>query len=240
MGVRRVAAALVTCVFLAACGNIGTPVGEEPAAGAPTAELVEFTTEDGINLSGFLFGTGETAVVLGHMRGSNKEAWTDVSVSIANNGMRAFAFDFRGYAGQKGKRDTHLVEDFTAAINAVRDKGAMKIIVGGASMGAAAAVAVAATQKVDGLIAVSPPAEFDTIEASKLARDIKVPAVFLAAVEDQPYAGDASALAKAAGGRYVEYGGRAHGTDLFSEVGAAPTALLIRFAKDPAAEAAAE
>lgn len=239
MGVGRVLA-VTLCIVLAACANVGTPIEDEPVAGAPTAEVVEFTTEDGVNLSGFLFGSGETSVVLGHMRGSTKEAWTDVAVAVANNDMSAFVFDFRGYGGQEGEKDTNLVEDLTAAVNAARNEGAAKIIVGGASMGATAAVAVAAQEKVDGLIAVSPPAEFNGIDALELAPEVDVPAVFLAATGDEPYFSDARKLAKAADGRFVEYGGEAHGTDLFTEVGAAPTALVIRFAKDPAAEAAAK
>lgn len=234
MGVR-IAAVAVMLVVVAACGGQASPV-PEPVQGAPRAEAVEFTTEDGITLSGLLFGSAETAVVLGHMRGSNKEAWTDVAVSLAKNGISAFAFDFRGYAGQKGKKDTHVVDDMTAAVDAIRAKGATKVIVAGASMGATAAVAVAGQQDVHGVIAVSPAAEFSDADANAEAPNITEPALFIAAIDDQPYASDAAALAKAASGRYVTYPGGAHGTDLFSEHGAAPTALVIRFAKDPAAE----
>ena len=239
MGVtlRAMVAAVTTFGVVACAGSVA--VDSTPTSAAPRADVVEFTTEDGITLNGLLFGEGDTAVVLGHMRGSSKEAWTDVAVALAKNDVMAFAFDFRGYAGQEGKRDSHVVEDMAAAIEAVRERGAKKVIVAGASMGATAAAAVAGEQEVDGVIAVSPPIEFDGAKPMEVAEGITEPALFIAAIDDQPYASDASALAKATDGRYVEYPGRAHGTDLFKEHGAAPTALVIRFAKNPAAEEAA-
>ena len=238
MGVIRRVAAAALAGMVTACGSVGEPMNE-PAAVAPAAELLTFTTADNIELSGLLFGSGETAVVLGHMRGSKKEAWTDVAVSLGNNGIMALAFDFRGYAGQAGKKDTRLVQDMTAAVEAVREKGASKVIVGGASMGATAAVAVAAELDVDGLLAVSPPARFKSIDAAAVADQVDEPAIFLAAQDDQPYATEAGVLAEAAGGRFISYGGSAHGTDLFTQLGAAPTAVVIRFAKNPQAEAEA-
>lgn len=233
---RRLAAALIVCALAAtACGDDDALVEGIPSDGAPRPEIVEFPTEDGLTLRGFAFGSGDTAVVLAHMRGSGKEAWTDVAVALANNGYLAFAFDFRGYGGQEGERDTRLQADLTAAITAVRAEGAAKVYVAGASMGGTAALAAAAQHKLDGVVTLSAPLSFAGIDGLAAASQITEPALFIAAADDHPYVEDAQELAGAVpNGRFVEYAGAAHGTDLIGEHRAALAAQIVRFVQDPA------
>lgn len=239
MGVSRLVALLVTVTVVAAgCGG-DDEVVRDADGGAPRAELVEFTTEDGVDLTGLTFGSGDTAVVLAHMRDSGKEAWTDVAVALANNGFKAFAFDFRGYGGTDGERDTNLEADLTAAITAIRAEGAAKVFVVGASMGGTAALAAAAQHKLDGVVAVSAPLEFAGIDGLAAAAMIEEPSLFIASAEDQPYADETSALADVAGGRFVEYDGAAHGTDIVTEQREKISAQIVRFVMDPLKETAA-
>lgn len=239
MGVSRLAALLLAGALVAAgCGG-NEQVLPNADEGAPRAEVVEFTTEDGVDLTGLSFGSGDTAVVLAHMRGSGKEAWTDVADALAKNGFVAFAFDFRGYGGTEGERDTSLELDLTAAITAIRAEGAAKVFVVGASMGATAALSAAAQHKLEGVVAVSGSFEFDGIDAYEAAASIEEPSLFIASADDRPYAAETSALADVAGGRFVEYAGAAHGTDIINEQREKISAQIVRFVQDPAAEAGA-
>lgn len=234
MGVRRLAAcALLVAIATAACGRGDGGVVNEDQDGAPRAEVIEFTAEDGVGLNALSFGTGDTAVVLAHMRGSGKEAWTDVAVSLADNGYVAFAFDFRGYGGQEGTPDTDLDVDLTAAITAARAQGAAHVFVVGASMGGTAALAAAAQHKLDGIVVMSAPLEFAGIDGLAAAASVEEPSLFIAAAGDQPYAEDTSALADVAGGRFVEYEGTAHGTDIINEQRVKIAAQIVRFVSDP-------
>ena len=241
MGVSRgVMAGVLLGVLLAACNGTDPGVIDQPAVGAPEAEVVTLTTDDGIELGAFLFAPPEpsdTAVVLAHMSGSGKEAWTDVAVALARNGVSALMFDFRGYAGQEGEQDTELDMDVTAAITDVRARGAARVFVVGASMGGTAAVAAAAQHKLDGIVAVSPAAEFDDLDALALAEDVEEPSLFIAARDDEEYAAAAEQLADITGGGVVMYDGAAHGTDLLDDHNNELIAAIIRFVKAPPAPA---
>lgn len=231
---RMVAAAAATMLLAGCAGSAPGPVAE-PEVGAPRAEVVEFTTSDGVRLSGFQFGSGDTAVVLAHMRNSNKDAWVDAAAALARNGFVALTFDFRGYAGQEGTPDTKPDVDVAAALEQMRNQGAQRVFVVGASMGGTAAVAVAAEEELDGVVAVSAPAEFAGIDALAAAARVEEPALFMAAEDDQPYAADAAELSGAAGGGLVLYDGDAHGTDLLDGHREQLIAAIIRFVKDPEA-----
>lgn len=240
MGLSRAIIWLLAATLVAAaCADDDGEFTGEPTSGAPRAEVVDFTTEDGIGLSALSFGSGDTAVVLAHMQGSGKEAWTDVAVSLANNGYVAFAFDFRGYGGQDGEPDTNLELDITAAITAVRAEGAAYVYVAGASMGGTAALAAGAEHKLEGVVTLSAPLEFAGIDAIAAASLIEEPALFIAAAEDEPYVDAARTLADVSAGRFVEYEGTAHGTDLIVEHREKTSAQIIRFVDDPLKETGA-
>ena len=234
MGVRSLAAALLAGCVLAGCGGGG---GEPADAGQDgAAEEVTFTTEDGAELRGLRYGSGDTAVVLAHMHGSNKDAWSNAAEELARNGVVAFPFDFR--YSKPGPNDTTISKDLLAAIVDARARGAAKVFVVGASMGGVAALAVAADQKLDGVVAVSAPLELGAADGVAAAPKIEEPSLFIAAREDGPYADYAEQMSSAAGGRLQLFDGAAHGTDfLDSEHRDAFMAALIDFVKDPPAPA---
>ena len=239
MGVTRRAVAtlavLVVVSMTAACaGGTDDDLGVEPDDGAPRAEAITFETGDGTALEGFVFGSGETAVVLAHMRDSTKDAWIDVAIALARNGFTAFPFDFRH--NSEGKTlDKELDVDLTAAIAEMRARGAAKVFVAGASMGATAALKVGAEQKLDGIIAVSPSPTFGELDATAAVGNLDEPSLFITARDDDPYAKETELLSKAADGELVLFDGDAHGTDLLQEHGDKFTAAIIRFVKDPPA-----
>lgn len=234
MSSRPLALLFVVALLGSACGD-GDGIVRTPAVEAPKAEVVEFTAGK-VPLSGFAFGSGDTAVVLAHMQDGAKEDWIDVAVALAENGVMAFPFDFRGYAGQEGERDRRLVADVVGAVEAMRDRGASRVYVVGASMGGAAALGAASREDLAGVISVSPPAQFPGLDVRGAAMQIDEPSLFVVAEDDQPYAGDAQELAAAAAGELVTYSGADHGTAILDgDHRDELTALIIGFVKEPSA-----
>lgn len=92
-------------------------------------------------------------------------------------------------------------------------------MLGGASLGGAAVLAAAAqaAPAVDGVISFSSPQSFVNVDALQAVRALRVPALFLAEEEDDPFDDDARALYEActsAEKRLAVYPGSAHGWSL--------------------------
>lgn len=204
-----------------------------------------FRSADGVRLVGHRFGGtrpgAKPAVVLAHMSNGDLCEWLPFARNLAGKGLFVFAFDFRGHGLSEG-RPTYgrLAVDVAAAVKAVRGLGARKVVVMGASLGGIAAVVAAAnvTPPLDGVAAVSAPA---TIAGRLNALPSAVPALYVAAEQDQndPYdfAADAKRLYEATGSadkRLELVPGALHGVFLVN--GSGPVrALLERFSRDPRA-----
>jgi pimeloyl-ACP methyl ester carboxylesterase len=244
---NRTAVALATTLALvaAACGggDASEAVPEEPTAtvAAPTAdgvasndqpaqELVRFATPDGEELEGTVYGEGPVGIVLAHMRGRDRSTWTSFARAAATEGHQVLTFDFRGYGGSSGETDTQLDVDLIAAVSFLANRGVSDVIVMGASMGATAAVNVAAQIDLAGAVSLSAPAEFQGLPAVAVAAQINAPLLIIAAENDQPYARAAVELdAEAPASQLQIFSGNAHGTNLFGEHEAALTELLLAF-----------
>jgi alpha-beta hydrolase superfamily lysophospholipase len=115
------------------------------------------TASDGVRLYGIEAGKGPIAVVLAHEGGSSLCDWLSFIETLNRAGIRAFAFDFRGY-GQSDRPDQGrlaLGRDLAAAVARVRADGAKHVFLMGASMGGAAVVQNTAGIRVDGRISLS-------------------------------------------------------------------------------------
>jgi Alpha/beta hydrolase family len=183
---RGLAAGWLTAAIiavLAACSSSSPPVASpEPSAlgltpsATPTAPQVPptlkdacfstsgvsarsmwFKATDGVRLYGIEAGTGRTAVVLAHEGGADLCGWLPYIRTLENAGVRAFAFDFRGYGNSDSPTRGALVlgRDLAGAVAQVRVDGAKRIFLMGASMGGAAVVQNSAGIRVDGLISLS-------------------------------------------------------------------------------------
>jgi pimeloyl-ACP methyl ester carboxylesterase len=203
-------------VAAAACAN--KAVAPEQLTPLPTdTAAVDIATGD-ITLTGRLFG-GEngTLVILSHMRQNDETAWFPFAEELAGKGYAALTFNFRGYDGSGGHQDyDKLDEDLEAVINYVRRTGKERIFLVGASMGATTSLVVGENEAVAGIVAVSPPAQFDSQDALKAVPNVTAPKLFIASEEDAP-ALDFDDLVAAAAEPKEEavYPGNAHGTDLF-------------------------
>ncbi|GAA4671421.1 hypothetical protein Prum_074260 [Phytohabitans rumicis] len=159
--------------------------GEEPDAAEPTevsvpatapdpndrcaidipAERVVLTAEDGVRVAAATFGSGPRGLVLLPQRGSDLCGWADHLPTFVNAGMHVLAIDPRctGYSDcpaddpgdDSSGRD--YAADAGAAIAELHRLGAAKVVVMGASLGAATAFVAAGRypDQVSGVIALS-------------------------------------------------------------------------------------
>ena len=164
------------------------------------ARVVRFKAPDGARLLGVTLGKGTVGVALGHEVGATFCNWLPFARTLARQGYRVLAFDFRdagSSATVRGTRAEALDLDYAGAAAVLRARGATRVVVGGASLGATAAL-VAATESVVGASAVfslSAAATWSTrLDADAAAAKLAVPVLYLAAEDDTDFASDASKL----------------------------------------------
>jgi pimeloyl-ACP methyl ester carboxylesterase len=208
-----------------------TPVESAFAPGNPTAaplddiipfHTVSFETPDGATIGGELYGSGETAVLFSVM-GNCKPGWRELAQLTAAQGLMALTYPWRGCRDSGLAEQDELqkfVDDARGAINFLREQGAEKIILAGASLGGLASAKLAAESQASGIIIVaSPPAIPEwgfEIEAADLNTDI--PKLFITAENDPTVPASATRQLHdlaAEPKEWQTYPGDKHGTDLF-------------------------
>ena len=192
--------------------QLADDIGESGAT-----ETVRFRTEDSEDLWGSIFGDGEIAVILSHMRGRNQTSWFPFARLASTSGYKVMTFDFRGYGKSTGTRDTRMDRDLEAAVAYVRAKGAKQVILIGASMGGTAAIEIAAEIDVQGVAALSPPTSFGRINALGAVSSMLIPLLLIVAENDPPFTSSAREIETAAAAtQFLELPGQEHGTNLHS------------------------
>lgn len=123
-----------------------------------------------------------------------------------------------------------------AAVTQLRRRGVTRVVLVGLSMGGTAVLVAAARIRppVAGVVSLSGPAEFGDMDASAAVARLRVPALFMAARADGPFAAAARGLYRAAGTRdkrLVVLSSAAHGTNMlqFGAEGVAARAVVRRF-----------
>jgi pimeloyl-ACP methyl ester carboxylesterase len=235
---RNLIVLLIGVLAMGACTSAPQATPEPPTAAVPTqataptqppAETgtnaesgpreVTFETDDGITLSGTLFGDGEIAAVLSHMRPSDQTAWHAFARTLADNGYTALAYDFRGYGKSGGTQELGKIDrDVRAAAAYLRAQGATRIVLIGASMGGTASAKIAASIGAQGLIVLSSPQSFQGLTVS--ADDLSLagmPSLWVSSRGD-PVAREVEAMHAGASEpkSFHVYEGIAHGTDIFN------------------------
>jgi alpha/beta superfamily hydrolase len=235
-----VSLAIVTAVIVAGCDLANPGPSSSPTARPQGSRIpegpVRFTTPDGVELEGRIFGSGTKAIVLAHMEGSDMTAFFPLAQVLADFGYRALAFNFRGHGGSGGE-GFRVGIDTRAAVDLMVFDGATQVGFVGASMGGTGAIAAAAKNPdVVGGVALSPPFKFEGVDAKIEAIDVSAPVLFIIADGD----------VDENGGRYrdhaIEIGrshpetmqvltmtGSSHGTDLFLDHGASVTENILNF-----------
>ncbi|MGH2637577.1 MAG: alpha/beta hydrolase family protein, partial [Actinomycetota bacterium] len=208
--------------FLTVCAGSGA---EPDPAGSST---VEFDAADGVRLEGRLFGEGDAAVVLSHMRPADQTSWFRFADRLADDGYLVLTYNFRGYCPggtggcSGGERDIGAIwQDVVGAIDYVRSRGATSVSLVGASMGGTASLVAAAHEGVDvrAIVTLSAPGSVEGLVADgTLLSTITSGKLFIAGVGDAPAAADAESLyAQSPPPKRVEVvPADDHGTDLLT------------------------
>jgi pimeloyl-ACP methyl ester carboxylesterase len=181
---------------------------------------VSFKTEDGIDINGNIFGTGNKWVILSHMYPTDQTSWFDFAQYLADNDYIVLTYDFRGYGKSGGSQDiSNIDKDLEAAIVFISQHYSEKIFLMGASMGGTASLIVAAREYIDGVISLSSPDEIDSLSALDEVEDIDAPILFIASQGDENAAASAESLFERSlePKEIVILDGNSHGTFIFEE-----------------------
>lgn len=208
-----------------------TPVESAFAPANPTAaplddilqtHTVTFNTVDDATVSGELYGSGNTAVIFSVM-GNCKPGWREFAQLTAAQGFIALTYQWHGCGESGSANEAELqkfVDDTRAAINFVRERGAEKIILVGASLGGVASAKLAVESHANGLVVIASPPSISPwgfeIQPSDL--DTAIPKLFITAENDNTVSAEETrALYDIAAEpkEWQTYPGTAHGTDLF-------------------------
>src|SRR5208337_757399 len=226
---KRGVLALIVIIVVAAGCFAPNPTRKPQDLGG---EHVSFTTSDGVLLRGHLYGKGPTGVILAHMYPADQSDWTDFAQVLAAHGYQALTFDFRGFTESEGTSGTEFADtDLLAAYNFLRPR-VSRIFIAGASLGAEAAILVAAREDVAGIICISTPTSFGGLEVTDPIRHVRAPILFVTSADDSLVRGQPEILyGLAEAPKSIEvYPGRAHGTAiLFGPHGAELRALMLHF-----------
>jgi dienelactone hydrolase len=251
-----VAAALLVClVALAALAGCGSGSSAEPPTErslpeqAPDpaercgftgkAEKVVLTTADGVKLAGATLGEGAHGVVLLPQRSADMCGWGLAVSRMVEAGLHVLAVDLRcvGYSACDNDSDDQLdnthdfAADAAAAIAELKRAGATKVVVMGASLGAASAVVAGGrfVDQVSGVVGLSVfkvgfnasgSASTAVTTPENAAPHITAPMLLVVATDDGSCItpGTAQELidkgAASAKGRVIVRDGSAHGWDL--------------------------
>jgi len=207
-----------------------TPVESAFVPGDPTAaplddilasHAVTFDTEDGATINGELYGTGKTAVIFSVM-GNCKPGWREFAQLTAAQGYMALTYQWRGCKANSVDQALiqKFLEDTRAAITFVREQGAEKIILVGASLGGAASAKLAVESQASGLVVLASPPSISQWGFEIVSADLntEIPKLFITAENDNtvPAASTRALYDLAAEPKeWQTYPGSAHGTDLF-------------------------
>lgn len=207
-------AAVVAIMALLVVSGCGTSGPNEARRGDP----IRFTSDDGVELAGELRGDGDVGVVLAHMFPTDRTSWSSFATDLADRGFRTLTFDFRGYGDSEGERDIpEIWRDVVAAVRALREEGATRVVVVGASMGGTAVLLAAVQEPVDAVVTLSAPSTFMGLTAPpEILAGVSVPKLFVAADGDGTAAQTAQMFyAQSPPPKRVEIvTGTEHGTDL--------------------------
>lgn len=205
-------AALVGVLASSASARVAFPALDRCVHAGPHTQLIRFRSPGGHRTRAAILGVGSTGVVLSNQSGNDLCAWLPFARQLAARGVRALVYDYRhGTESQEA----------AAAAAGLRQRGAGRVVLVGASLGAGASL-VAASKRPPGVVGVvSLSGESFIAGVRQAIPRLVLPAFFVAAQEDDYGAGldaqDFYAHAPSKDKRLLIVPGRAHGTDLLAD-----------------------
>ena len=170
----------------------------------------------GAKLDAAVFGSGRLGIVLAHESDGSLCNWASIAPELADEGYRVLIFDF-------GEPAT-VAQDMRAATKKIRELGAKRIVLGGASLGGTVALMTASREpNIAAAFSLSAPAVYGNTEGLPAVRRFRAPVLFVAAEEDANFAEDARRLYRASQSprrRLLVVPGSEHGTALYGGPGA--------------------
>jgi dienelactone hydrolase len=225
-----VAAVAATAICSAGCGGAAEHASSEAFA---ASEAITFTTPDGVQLAGRLFGPSEApeqaaGIVLAHMLPADQSSWYDEAIRLSDAGYLVLTFNFRGYCpgGDAGcskgtKQPDAAAVDLAAAVEQLRSLGVSRIGLVGASMGGTASLVVASDEPstIRSVITLSAPSTIGSLSAGPdVLVQVTAASLFIAGTGDPTAAEAAQAFYDAAGQpkRLEIVASDDHGTDMLT------------------------
>jgi alpha/beta hydrolase fold len=227
MHTRSIVATACAVMILAGCGGgdgASGPSGPEPLASiSPSPQVasefptfsasealamsdpVRFRGAGGVRLEGRVFGSGDVGVVLGHMRPGDQSQWFGFAALLADQGYAVLTYDRRGVCpgGDLGCSDGNASDsgwqDLAYAVDLLREHGASRVVVGGASLGAMESMyALSRGLDADGLIWLSGVDLYGGVPVTRQVRSVHVPKLLSAGEFDSDAAELRPAVERAA------------------------------------------
>jgi pimeloyl-ACP methyl ester carboxylesterase len=231
--VVRAIVVLLAVTFLGACGGSDTA---DRSPETPATSVASSTSDEellygcidpgtakpltidstGQKLDAAVFGAGPVGLVLAHESDGSLCNWASLAPEFADEGYHVLIFDF-------GEPAT-VAQDMKAATRKIRELGAKRIILGGASLGGTVALMTAARERnIVGAFSLSAPAVYGNAEGLPAVRRFRAPVLFVAAGDDENFAEDARRLYRASQSQRRQLlivPGSEHGTALYGGPGA--------------------
>jgi pimeloyl-ACP methyl ester carboxylesterase len=186
-----------------ATSSTGARLGKPCLGEAGSARPFRFRTPAGAVLVGVVLGRGRSRIVFAHGRGGDLCEWLPYARRFAGLGYRVLAFDFAGFGDSPAGSgpDAAIDANVVAAAGELRRRGAEEIVLVGSSMGATAVLSAATRIRppVSGVVSLSGPGAFGAVSAWRAMPRLRVPVLFVAAADDEPFAGTARAMYRRAG-----------------------------------------
>ncbi|WP_057762033.1 alpha/beta hydrolase [Cytobacillus praedii] len=189
-------------------------------------KAVQFRTEDGVLLSGYVLGEGNQGITLGHANGWMVSSWLPFGERLVDEGYMVMIWEFRNIlpSGSSPQSESQRWDlDVLAAAQVLRERGATEILGMGASDGGnATAVAAPHIPDLVGLALLSSPKNSRGNALEAVAK-IDVPAFFAVSSDDPVgnFYDEVKPLYDASVSEQKEFHlltSYEHGTDLLSDV----------------------
>jgi len=216
---------------LSACGRpqqgtVGSTPTIQPSL-TPTlvvsTQAVSFAAADGVSLRGALLGEGTRAVILSNEGDNVSSAWLAVAQRLASQGYLVLTYDYREPTSPDHQSSQSLL-DLQGAIAFLRAHHVSALTLMGSSLGGLIALKAAILARVDAVVAISSPSEFEDVHLSDSELGgLKAPKLFVISDANEPFTSDTQHMfdVTPAPKDIRTYPGRIHGIRLFEGVSGA-------------------